>query len=181
MSAPASPSWAPGPGGTGYRRFRYGGADYRASDAERAEVADRLSRHYQDGRLDQAEFNERLDRAMNAKTRADFQGLFADLPDLTDPAAENGQKGQKNPGPPGSAFGSASGSAFGPGGQPGGRPARFGSHHGRPVLSQLIMIAGIVIVAIIVTHALAHAFVPWLLLALLAFVLLRFDRNRRRW
>ncbi len=56
----------------------------RISDAERAEVADRLSKHYSDGRLDQAEFNERLDRAMNAKTQADLNGLFADLPAIDD-------------------------------------------------------------------------------------------------
>ena len=57
----------------------------RISDAERAEVADRLSRHYSDGRLDQAEFNERLDRAMKAKTRGDLNGLFTDLPPLDKP------------------------------------------------------------------------------------------------
>src|ERR1700680_4413373 len=52
----------------------------RVSDAERAEVADRLSKHYGDGRLDQAEFNVRLDQAMGAKTHSDLSGLFADLP-----------------------------------------------------------------------------------------------------
>ena len=52
----------------------------RVSDAERAEVADRLSQHFGDGRLDEAEFHERVDRAMKAKTRADFAGLFDDLP-----------------------------------------------------------------------------------------------------
>jgi len=57
----------------------------RISDAERAEVADRLSRHYSDGRLDQAEFNERLDRAMKAKTQADLNGLFTDLPPIDEP------------------------------------------------------------------------------------------------
>src|SRR5215475_16132622 len=57
----------------------------RISDADRAEVADRLSKHYSDGRLDQAEFNERLDRAMNAKTQADLNGLFADLPATDEP------------------------------------------------------------------------------------------------
>jgi hypothetical protein len=54
----------------------------RVSDAERAEVADRLGRHFADGRLDQAEFDERVSRAMAAKTVADFQGLFNDLPNL---------------------------------------------------------------------------------------------------
>lgn len=69
------------------RRFSYHNPDLRISDAERAEVADRLSKHYGDGRLDQAEFNQRLDQAMRAKTQADLSGLFADLPrtDAEDP------------------------------------------------------------------------------------------------
>jgi hypothetical protein len=54
----------------------------RASDAERAEVADNLSRHFADGRLDQLEFKSRLDRAMEATTRGDLGGLFDDLPRL---------------------------------------------------------------------------------------------------
>jgi len=45
-------------------------ADLRASDAERNEVADRLSRHFAEGRLDQVEFKARLDRAIGATTRA---------------------------------------------------------------------------------------------------------------
>jgi hypothetical protein len=53
----------------------------RVSNADRTEVADRLSKHYGDGRLDEDEFNERLDRAMKAKTQADLHGVFADLPD----------------------------------------------------------------------------------------------------
>jgi Flp pilus assembly protein TadB len=60
----------------------------RISDAERAEVADLLSKHYGDGRLDQAEFNQRLDQAMRAKTYADLDGLFADLPRTEEEAVE---------------------------------------------------------------------------------------------
>lgn len=66
--------------GRGASRWRASGADLRVSDAERNEVADHLSRHYTDGRLDEGEFSERLDRAMSAKTRADLTGLLADLP-----------------------------------------------------------------------------------------------------
>ncbi len=57
----------------------------RASDAERNEVADKLSRHFSEGRLDAIEFKERLDRAMGAKTRGDLHGLFDDLPTLRAP------------------------------------------------------------------------------------------------
>jgi len=58
----------------------------RVSDAERQAVADRLAEHFADGRLDQAEFDERVGRAMNAKTRADLAGLFDDLPETGAPA-----------------------------------------------------------------------------------------------
>ncbi len=78
MSAPSGPPWTWGPG-RGHRSG-YVNPELRVSDAERAEVADRLSKHYSDGRLDQDEFNERLDRAMKAKTQSDLAGLFTDLP-----------------------------------------------------------------------------------------------------
>ena len=64
-------------------RFRFGYTDQhiRVSDAERAEVADRLAAHFGEGRLTQAEFDERAAQAMNAKTRGDLRGLFDDLPE----------------------------------------------------------------------------------------------------
>ncbi len=61
-------------------------ANLRIGDAERTEVADRLAKHFSDGRLDEAEFGDRLDRAMRAKTMADLTGLLADLPE-TEPGA----------------------------------------------------------------------------------------------
>ena len=57
-------------------------ATLRASDDERNAVADKLSRHYAEGRLDEAEFKSRLDTAMSATTRGDLHGLFHDLPSL---------------------------------------------------------------------------------------------------
>lgn len=67
------------------RRLSYGRPDLRVSDAERSEVADRLAEHYGEGRLDQSEFNERVEQAMRAKTRSDLAGLFDDLPDSEAP------------------------------------------------------------------------------------------------
>jgi Domain of unknown function (DUF1707) len=64
----------------------YSDQHLRVSDAERQAVADRLGEHFADGRLDQAEFDDRIGRAMNAKTRADLTGLFDDLPDAGAPA-----------------------------------------------------------------------------------------------
>jgi Flp pilus assembly protein TadB len=58
----------------------------RVSDAERNDVADKLSRHFSDGRLDQTEFKERLDAAMSAKTQGDLVSLFDDLPPLANEA-----------------------------------------------------------------------------------------------
>ena len=57
-------------------------ASLRASDEERNAVADKLSRHYAEGRLDEVEFKNRLDTAMSAITRGDLNGLFDDLPRL---------------------------------------------------------------------------------------------------
>jgi Domain of unknown function (DUF1707) len=68
----------------------------RVSDAERQEVADRLAEHFSSGRLDQAEFDDRVGRAMSAKTRADLNGLFDDLPETGAPAA-TGPTGPTDP------------------------------------------------------------------------------------
>ena len=64
----------------------YADEHLRVSDAERQQVVDRLSEHFAQGRLDQAEFDERSTQAMSAKTRADLSGLFDDLPDTGAPA-----------------------------------------------------------------------------------------------
>lgn len=63
------------------RRIRYSDQHIRVSDTERNAVAELLGQHYADGRLDQAEFDERVGQAMAAKTRGDLTGLFDDLPD----------------------------------------------------------------------------------------------------
>ena len=57
----------------------------RVSDVERAEVSNLLCRHYADGRLDEAEFQERANAAAGAKTRDDLGPLLADLPSLDVP------------------------------------------------------------------------------------------------
>ena len=54
--------------------------DLRASDAERDAVASELGQHFQDGRLEHAEYDERLGAAMAAKTRRDLETLLEDLP-----------------------------------------------------------------------------------------------------
>ena len=61
--------------------IRYTDQHIRVSDAERIEMADRLAAHFAEGRLNQAESDERAAQAMNAKTRGDLSGLFDDLPE----------------------------------------------------------------------------------------------------
>lgn len=78
MSTPAS---SPRQAGPALRRASWPGSQMRVGDTERAAIADRLAQHFSDGRLDEAEFNDRLDQAMRAKTMADLTGLLADLPD----------------------------------------------------------------------------------------------------
>lgn len=52
----------------------------RIGDSERDQAADYLRDHMAMGRLDQAEFDERLTRALTARTQADLDPLFTDLP-----------------------------------------------------------------------------------------------------
>jgi len=129
-----------------------GSPSMRVSDAERGEVADRLSKHYGDGRLDQAEFNERLDQAMRAKTRQDLNGLFTDLPEGE--AAANAVPGQ-------------------PGGAPHGHP-----QHGHPQYGQRRHRVLFLVLVIALTaaggQALVRSYIPWFLIGLLVALWLRY-------
>ncbi len=82
----------------------YSDQHLRVSDAERQAVTDRLAEHFADGRLDQAEFDDRVGRAMSAKTRADLSGLFAGLSETGAPAVPElprGGDGRPGAGPRG--------------------------------------------------------------------------------
>src|SRR5882757_2906925 len=52
----------------------------RVSDAEREAAAAELREHFASGRLDQDELDQRLTSVFAAKTRADLNALFTDLP-----------------------------------------------------------------------------------------------------
>ena len=147
MPASYGPSW-------GYRRTSQANPDMRVSHADRTEVADRLSKHYGDGRLDEDEFNERLDRAMKAKTQADLHGLFADLPDEPGTVATKEVKSM---------------------------PQR------RSLLPRILLFVLLFIVASALWHALTPPFfffgglyVPWLLIAVIAFLVWRSGAWHRR-
>ena len=56
------------------------GQAIRASDGERDQVVAQLQRHFADGRLTQAEFEERVGAALAARTRDQLYALTTDLP-----------------------------------------------------------------------------------------------------
>jgi DUF1707 SHOCT-like domain len=128
----------------GRREWQVADASLRASDDERNAVADKLSRHYAEGRLDETEFKSRLDTAMSATTRGDLHGLFHDLPPLP-----------SEPPPP---------------------PPR----HQR-ILPYVFLVVFVALVAgaTIPFYPLYH--VPWLLLAVVGFVLWRRSAGRAGW
>jgi hypothetical protein len=119
------------------RRVRYSDQHIRVSDAERNSVAELLGQHYADGRLDQAEFDDRVSRTMSAKTRGDLAGLFDDLPDVHGPGAQ---------GPSGQA---ASGPAL---------PYRSRRRGGSGLLRAILLIALVIIVANVAWHAFTSLF-----------------------
>ena len=145
MSPTSSQQWA--------RRIRYSDEHLRVSDAERNAVVERLSTHFSEGRLDQAEFDERVSRAMAAKTRGDLDGLFDDLPD---------------PGPAG-----ASGTGGPVDSSAGYRMRR--RHSGRPVL----MVALVIALAIALGHTVAAIFVPWFWIAVFVAAIVFVSRSTR--
>jgi uncharacterized protein DUF1707 len=55
-------------------------ASLRVSDADRDQAATELGEHFQAGRLDQDEFDERLTAALRARTRGELDQLLDDLP-----------------------------------------------------------------------------------------------------
>jgi hypothetical protein len=57
------------------------GPAIRASDGERDQVVELLQHHFADGRLTQAELEERAGAAFVARTRDQLGALTADLPD----------------------------------------------------------------------------------------------------
>jgi hypothetical protein len=163
MSEPSKPAGTPEP--KPHPRAAYGHPGMRISDAERAEVSDRLSQHYSDGRLDEAEFGKRLDQAMHAVTQSDLDGLFDDLPD-----GAAGHGGPADSGPPtrGRASRRVASSEWS---EPTCRP-------GRP-LSRLLKLAALIVIVAIVGHALTNLLVPWLLIAVVVVLWLRRGPSRR--
>jgi hypothetical protein len=150
MSDFRTPAWLLGPGRPQ--------PDLRVSDADRQAIADQLSKHFGDGRLDQAEFDERLSQAMSAKTYRDLDGLLTDLP----PTETSGGAGL----PPAGGGGVTSRAA--------------GSVPQRRIVRPLLLIVAAVVALSIASHAIAWAFGGFLWIAVIALIVVAFARRSRR-
>lgn len=74
----------------------------RASDADRAHIAEQLRRATDEGRLLAHEFDDRLGQALNARTYGELDAIVADLPREPVPAERPGLVGavlRRRPGP----------------------------------------------------------------------------------
>ncbi len=67
-------------------------SEMRVSDAERDAVIRQLGEHAGEGRLTLAEHEERIDQAMDAKTRGQLDRLLADLPEPSGAPPERRRK-----------------------------------------------------------------------------------------
>ena len=172
MSSPAS---SPQQAGPALRRAGWPDSQMRVGDAERTAIADQLAKHFSRGRLDEAEFHERLDRAMRATTMADLTGLLSDLPDdepAQPPVPADGRRHQR-------------------------KMARLqlererlhlrhdrrrqrqaARRRGARSLGLILMLVAAAILLLSIVHTLTHSVGAWLLLGLIAFLWLRRDNSR---
>jgi Sec-independent protein secretion pathway component TatC len=60
----------------------------RIGDAERDRAIAALGDHFAAGRLTAEEFDQRLDKALQARFNSDLEPLFADLPQTTEPKVD---------------------------------------------------------------------------------------------
>jgi uncharacterized protein DUF1707 len=176
MSNPVSPPQptSPGPATTMPFRSDWPGAQIRIGDAERTEVADRLARHFGDGRLDEAEFGERLDRVMRAKTMADLSVLLADLPGEPTPPQQGGRRDQRKVVRTQLERERLALKAE----QRAHRRARREPR--RRALRTLVLLVALVIGALIIAHWLVSSVAVWLVLGVVAFLWLRRHEARSR-
>lgn len=119
----------------------------RVGDAERDQAVNLLGEHYAAGRLDQQEFQERADQALQATLSSELDPLFADLP--ADPQSQ--------------AYGTTY-EALSTGGPS--QAARFGGNPaGWPPPPPALLLVPLVLGGLFVLSALMHA--PWFLIGLI--------------
>jgi len=147
MSTTSSQQWA--------RRIRYSDEHLRVSDAERNAVAERLAEHYSAGRLDQAEFDERVSKAMAAKTRGDLDGLFDDLPDPEQAGAASGAS------------------------HPGGVAATPYRMRRRTSARPFLLVVLVIALMVAVGHTFAAIYIPWFWVAVIVALIVFTSRSAR--
>ena len=69
------------PGQAAVPEIQASGTEIRASDLERDAATHRLQAAFAEGRLDDAEFDERMRTSLTARTRSQLDQLITDLPD----------------------------------------------------------------------------------------------------
>lgn len=126
-------------------------ADLRVSQTERDAAARLLGEHLAAGRIEPAEFDERCDRALAARTRGDLDRLFADLP---------AERPARPPAPAGP------------------DPARRIAALIRP-LAAMAVLAGLAVILALTGPAHGHSHYPWPLIPLV-FIILRRPWRRNR-
>ena len=67
-----------------HQSIRRRDTDLRAGDTDRERIAERLRKGHAEGRLDTAEFTERIERCYDAKTFGELRQLVRDLPSQND-------------------------------------------------------------------------------------------------
>ncbi len=147
----------------------------RAGHTDRQTAVDRLSEHFTEGRLDAAEFDQRVGTAYAATYLDELPALFADLPEPP-PVQRVGPGGRwAYPGGPQSI-----GAGAGWGG-----PGRFppGPRGGRPPRIFGLIVVLMVLAVIVSLGALSHGFFPFPLLwiGLILLFLAKGADRRRRW
>jgi hypothetical protein len=173
MSSPAgSPQQQTGPA---LWRASWADGQMRVSDAERMAIADRLAKHFVDGRLGETEFDERLDRAMRATTVADLTGLLSDLPDDEPAPPQQSAAARRHQRKVLRAQLERERMRLRHERRRQQRAAR--RHRARSVGLLLVLVAA-VLGLIALVHALTHSIGAWLLLGLIVFLWLRRDNSR---
>lgn len=128
----------------------------RAGDAEREHAVDQLREHFEAGRLDPEEFNERMETALGARYRDELPPLLADLPDgRVGPDRAHTEAG--NPGPSHPSASWSAGPPWGWRSTLAGRGARRGPFV--PILPVLIVLAVVASIGVV-----AHGHFPFPLL-----------------
>jgi Domain of unknown function (DUF1707) len=168
-----------------YRDNRGRAGALRASDTERGAAVSSLATHFADGRLERAEFDERADAALAARTRDELRVLFADLPgppplpELSRPGAvadaDGGADGRADRGSDQTAAHSSAPAWAGGRGRARGRGRGRGSFRagGPPLFPLAPVLLALSVVAVV------HGLPPFPLIAL--FAVLAAGRRRRRW